>query len=102
MGNADYERHQAWARQSGDAIEIDELKAEIELLRGELKRAGDTARALLRDSLLEIERLSLRQLTLYDVAGEEVFTMTIGPRGSRWRAAENKPIDTPITRIEIS
>jgi hypothetical protein len=59
------------------------------------------ARSVAERAEAEIERLSLRQLTLYDVAGEEVFTMTIGPRSSRWRAAENKPIDTPIVRIEI-
>jgi hypothetical protein len=49
----------------------------------------------------EVEQLSFRQLTLYDQAGEPVFTMTIGPRGCRWTAAEDaEPLQ--VSRVEIS
>jgi len=49
----------------------------------------------------EVERLSFRQLTLYDEGGEEVFTMTIGPHGCRWTAAEGaEPLQ--VSKVEIS
>ncbi len=49
----------------------------------------------------ELERLSWRQLTLYDDAGDEVFTMTIGPRRCRWTAAKDaEPLQ--VSRVEIS
>jgi hypothetical protein len=49
----------------------------------------------------EVDRLSWRQLTLYDDAGDEVFTMTIGPHGCRWTAAEDaEPLQ--VSKIEIS
>jgi hypothetical protein len=48
----------------------------------------------------EVDRLSWRQLTLYDESGDEVFTMTIGPHGCRWTAAGGaEPLQ--VAKIEI-